>query len=138
MLATLVSDNNLALLLITHNLALLRLLVDHIVVMFAGTIVEQGPTTSVMNSALTHRHPYTQDLLRAVAPPGIQASQARSTTPTARNMTINRHGCRYFHRCQLKERLPEATRLRCRQEMPQAWPVDTDHTVACWAYEGTS
>jgi peptide/nickel transport system ATP-binding protein len=53
----------LALLYITHDIASARYLADEVLVMFAGQIVEQGPTESVLQQPL---HPYTQLLLSAV------------------------------------------------------------------------
>ena len=57
----------LALLYITHDLASARYVADEVLVMFAGQIVEQGPTDAVL---LAPQHPYTQLLLSAVAGSG--------------------------------------------------------------------
>ena len=135
MLAAVVEEMELALLLITHNLALLRRMVDRVVVMFAGMVVEQGPTADVINAASEHGHPYTQDLLRAVPDLDAPTPLPRTATPLVLNPTINRQGCRYYHRCSLKDRLPEAVRARCLHKVPSPFTVEANHTVACWAYE---
>jgi peptide/nickel transport system ATP-binding protein len=57
---------NIAFLYITHDLASARYLADEVLVMYAGQIVEQGPTDSVLLEPL---HPYTQLLLSAVPHP---------------------------------------------------------------------
>ncbi len=138
MLAAVVHEMNLALMLITHNLALLRLLVDRVVVMFAGQVVEQGPVAEVIDAAAGERsHPYTQDLLRVVADLDHPFTLPRASTPTTINPKVNRQGCRYFYRCRLKDRLSEDGKSRCLHEAPPAIPLEANHTVACWAYEDT-
>lgn len=135
MLTAIVEEMKLALLLITHNLALLHRMVDRVVVMFAGMIVEQGPTGQVIDTAPERGHPYTQDLLRAVADPEAPRPRPQTTLPAVLNPKINRQGCRYYHRCSLKNHLSEAVRARCRHEVPPPSAVEANHTVACWAYE---
>ena len=135
MLAAVVEEMKLALLLITHNLALLQRMVDRVVVMFAGMIVEQGPTARVIETAPERGHPYTQDLLRAVPDLDAPTPLPRTATPVVLNPTINRQGCRYYHRCSLKDRLPETVQARCLHEVPPATTVEAGHSVACWAYE---
>lgn len=131
-LAGLVADMDVALLLITHNLALLSLLVNRIAVMFAGKILEWGPTASILGEAATMGHPYTQDLLRA-------ATRADIGNPTSDRTVIdtrrNYKGCRYFHRCKLKDALSDPVRKRCKQELPPHVEVSEGHRVACWARE---
>ena len=126
LLGMLVADRHLALLLITHNLALLRLLVQHIVILYAGQVVEQGPTDQVIQSASDEGHPYTRDL--------IQTSRPTRTGP-AINVPKNSCGCQYYHRCSLKDTLPDRIRKRCLYERPPVVQIDATHTVACWARE---
>ena len=135
MLTAVVEEMALALLLITHNLALLHRMVDRVVVMFAGMVVEQGPTAEIIDTASERGHPYTQDLLRAVPTPDAPSLLLRTATPAVLNPKINRQGCRYYHRCGLKDHLPEAVRTRCLHEAPPPFAVDANHTVACWACE---
>ena len=131
-LAALVDDMDVALLLITHNLVLLSLLVNRIAVMFAGKILEWGPTDSILREAATTGHPYTQDLLRAATRGDISDPRLNRTVIDTRR---NYEGCRYFHRCTLKDALSDAVRNRCKQELPPHVEVSEGHTVACWARE---
>ncbi len=129
-LAALVRERELALLLITHDLAVMRLLVEHVAVMFAGKIVEQGPVDALLGPAGQAGHPYPRDLLRAAA--GLEATPAapREAAPVA---PANLLGCRYYHRCRLKDALPEAARRRCLHEEPPAFRLGDQHRAACWA-----
>jgi oligopeptide/dipeptide ABC transporter ATP-binding protein len=63
---------NLAIIFITHNLALISNFADRIVVMYGGLVMEQGPTQEVLQSP---RHPYTAGLLASLVPFGIHHSE---------------------------------------------------------------
>jgi peptide/nickel transport system ATP-binding protein len=95
---------------ITHDLASARLLADRTAVMYAGTIVEVGPTEEVIARPA---HPYTRLLVGAqpAAAPGL-------TTPG---------GCPFAPRC------PDV-QARCRQEAPPPSPVAPGRLVRCHLY----
>lgn len=63
LLSRLNRDQGMAILFISHNLAMLKQLADRVLVMQEGEIVEQGPTESVLNQP---QHPYTQRLVQAI------------------------------------------------------------------------
>src|ERR1700728_4072770 len=60
LLRDLVEARGVALLMITHNLGVVRESADHVFVMYAGTVVEQGPTRRLFEHP---RHPYTRALM---------------------------------------------------------------------------
>lgn len=126
LLQQLVANTRVALLLITHNLAMMRLLVEDVVILFGGTVVEAGPVEDVLTDAPEHGHPYTKDLLQALDP---SATLAATPLNTEKNLA----GCRYYHRCRLKDALPASMRTRCLEEQPPLHPVAEGHMVACWA-----
>ena len=73
------AEMNAAVLLIAHNLGVIRTLCDRVGVMYAGKIVEEGEAASVFESP---KHPYTLGLLRSLPRRGITKSQrALSTIP---------------------------------------------------------
>ncbi len=99
LLLRLKEDRKLAILYVTHDLASARYLADEMLVMYAGQIVERGPTEEVLQNPL---HPYTRLLLSAAPDPGeglrskrieIRKKQVRVVDPTA--------GCRFRDRCGL-------------------------------------
>ncbi len=67
--------NDMSVLLITHNFAIVSHLADRVLVMYRGKIVEQGPTQEVLRQP---KHPYTQALLACI--PKLGGSQPRLTT----------------------------------------------------------
>ena len=81
LLNQLVSEEQLTLLMVTHNLAVVRQTSDYVYVMQSGHIVEHGPVREIFNAP---RMAYTQRLLEAIPPlygPKVQHRQAHSTTP---------------------------------------------------------
>ena len=93
-------DRQLAFLYVTHDLASARYIADEMLVMYAGQIVEQGPTEEVLQNPL---HPYTRLLLSAVPDPraglrlvepvAVRRSHHTGVDPVA--------GCRFVERCPL-------------------------------------
>ena len=120
----LVAEEGSALLFITHDLAVVAGLCERVLVMYGGTIVEEGPTGVVFGSP---RHPYTAGLLDASAAttdPSRLDHRGRlptiaGTVPSAGHFPS---GCVFRNRC------PRATDV-CESE-----PVLTgdDQRVACW------
>ena len=94
---------------ISHDLALVRYLCERTVVMYLGTVVEDGPTAEIVRNP---RHPYTRALVAAVPVP--DADQSRAPLPISGNVPDAREppsGCRFRDRC------PHAF-ARCAVETP--------------------
>ncbi len=87
---------------ISHDLAVVRHLSDRIVVMYAGRVVEEGPTNDLC--AEPH-HPYTRALLEASLEP--EPAQAAPATTTTLRESVPASGCPFVPRCPLAE--PECT-----------------------------
>jgi peptide/nickel transport system ATP-binding protein len=101
----LVRDLGTALIWISHDLATVSSLASRILVMYAGRIIEEGPTAAVLRNP---RHPYSRGLLRSLpsrAEPGRDLAQIPGTTPSLLRLP---KGCAFRPRC------PEATDL-CQQ-----------------------
>jgi oligopeptide/dipeptide ABC transporter ATP-binding protein len=109
-----------ALLLITHDLGVAAEVCDHIAVMYSGTIVEIGPTESVLRHP---RHPYTVALLEAA--PSFDRTRELRAIPGAPPSPFDRPvGCSFAPRC---SRALE----QCRVEEPILRTVGSSE-IACW------
>ena len=90
-------ESRMAVLLITHNLGLVRRYADYVNVMYAGEVVEQGPTADILYRP---RHPYTQGLVAAVprlsAPKDAPLVDIPGTVPPPWNWP---QGCAFHPRC---------------------------------------
>ena len=90
-------ERRMAVLLITHNLGLVRRYAEYVNVMYAGEVVEQGPTADILYRP---RHPYTQGLVAAVprlsAPKDAPLVDIPGTVPPPWNWP---QGCAFHPRC---------------------------------------
>ena len=90
-------EHDTALILITHDIALVSEYVDDVVVMYAGRVVESGPVRDVIREP---RHPYTQALLESVArvdlPPGARLRAIPGELPDPSAVPL---GCPFAPRC---------------------------------------
>ena len=85
-----------ALIWISHDLATVSSMASRILVMYAGRIIEEGPTAAVLSGP---RHPYTQGLLDSLpsrAAPGRELQQIPGSTPSLANLPP---GCPFAPRC---------------------------------------
>ena len=92
----LVADLGTALIWISHDLATVSSLAERIMVMYAGRIVEQGPTVQVLSRP---RHPYTKGLLQSLparTEPGRALAQIPGSTPSLLDLP---RGCAFRPRC---------------------------------------
>lgn len=106
---------------VSHDLNVVRLLCDRILVMYLGKIVEVGPVEQIFNSP---RHPYTEALISAI--PSFEAKPHPIPLTGEPRSPINPdpNVCRLYGRC------PKQTDL-CRQQMPTLAPMSDHHWAAC-------
>ncbi len=82
---------------ISHDLALVKYVCERTIVMYLGSIVEDGPTKEVINNPL---HPYTKALVKAVPVPHV--NQSHEKLPILGNIpdaTKHYEGCKFSDRC---------------------------------------
>lgn len=109
---------------ISHDLGVVRNLSDRVGVMYAGQLVELGPTASILRNP---RHPYTQALLRAV-PKGTDKRGLLAVIPgEVPNLENAGDGCRFAPRC--PHRMPA-----CAVTPDLTADEDSRSAVACWLY----
>jgi peptide/nickel transport system ATP-binding protein len=121
LLLGLCESDKMGLILITHDLAVVSQVAQRIAVMYAGTIVEIGPTDQVANNP---QHPYTRGLLGALpqrVPRGKRLNQIPGMMP---NLTRVPEGCPFNNRCTLCEEI-------CRHRVPPLEPKAAGCLAAC-------
>jgi peptide/nickel transport system ATP-binding protein len=115
-------EHDLTLLMISHDLRVVRFVSDRVAVMYLGQIVELADRSQLFD---TPAHPYTKALLAAALPETIadpdQPPAARGEPPSPIRPPS---GCRFHPRCPI-------ARERCRQEAPQLTEIAPGHHVSC-------
>jgi oligopeptide/dipeptide ABC transporter ATP-binding protein len=114
-----------AVLIITHNLGVVARYADRVHVMYAGRLVESGPSRSIYYQS---RHPYTLGLLRSV--PRLDQDRRDGLVGiegSPPDMTTLQLGCAFAPRCQF------ATE-HCACEVPPHFSVGSEHESACWEW----
>jgi peptide/nickel transport system ATP-binding protein len=122
-------EERLAFLFITHDIASARYFAEETMIMYAGQVMEGGPSDAVIQQP---KHPYTQLLISAAPDPDrpIDATfQARGEIPS---LITPPTGCRFHPRC------PHALPV-CRQRFPGRTDLGAGHWTHCFLYgEGTA
>jgi len=121
------AERGMAVLFISHDLGVVSSIADRVAVMYAGRIIEEGPTAEILSAP---SHPYTQALIRCsllepdeggalVVIPG-DVSSAREV----------RRGCRFQPRCAVSK--AEHIEAQCQAYEPGLDSCSADHTSRCW------
>ena len=96
LLAQLRRELQLSMLFITHDLGVVAQIADRMMVMYAGRIVEEGPTAEVLRHP---RHPYTEGLLRAA--PRLERGKLTPIPGTVPALNALPAGCAFGPRCDI-------------------------------------
>jgi len=116
-------DFGTATILITHNLGVVAGMCERVIVMYAGRVVESGPTVDVFAHP---KHPYTWSLLRSI--PRLDAERHEPLKPIAGlppDLIDLPSGCAFHPRCQFKVE-------RCTRDTPVLNRVGETQLAACW------
>jgi len=120
LLSDMTARHGTAILLISHDLMLVRHVADHVVVLYRGEVVEQGPADSVFGAP---SHPYTEALLASVHPPDPDHVPRILVAPDDPGPPP-RGGCAFFNRCH--RRMP-----RCAASPPPLRKAGGSHAILC-------
>ena len=112
---------NIGIILITHDLDVVKDMADRIIVMYGGNMMESATREQLFSNPA---HPYTRGLLRAI--PRLDTGDERlfnieGTVPDIRNMPA---GCHFCTRCWNAQE-------RCKTQRPQLVEIESGHFVAC-------
>ena len=100
---------------ITHDLSVISALADRVCVMYAGTLVEQGPIDDVLDYPT---HPYTKGLIQSVPSRNLEGQRLAQIPGVMPTMIDPAPGCRFMGRCEYAEE-------NCINEPQLTWPTNS-------------
>ena len=116
-------DLGTAIMLITHNMALVASLCSRVIVMYAGRVVEEGPVQQIFKDP---QHPYTWSLLRSVPRVDeVRRQRLVSISGLPPDLVRMPPGCKFHPRCAFRED-------RCSEEEPPLGEVGPQQIARCW------
>ncbi len=116
-----------AVILITHSLGVVAGMCDTLCVMYAGRIVERGPTDVIFENP---KHPYTQGLIRSVPRLDVENSERLySIQGQPPNVIDLPDCCPFYPRC-------EKAMDICKKKYPKSANFEQGRAVSCWLYSG--
>lgn len=107
--------------LISHNLGVVRDISDRVAVLYAGRVIETGPTVEVLSSP---RHPYTKGLLGALPSRNSVGQPLVAIPGSVPSRLLGISGCAFANRCAIAID-------QCTSTDPTLQPVAQDHEAAC-------
>jgi peptide/nickel transport system ATP-binding protein len=125
------TQHGMAVIFITHDLAVIAQIAERVIVMYLGKIMEEAPVRRIFHNPM---HPYTRQLMAAVPDTALaeELGGERRRLQTIEGFVpepINLPA-----RCPFYERCPDAWD-RCATSIPELFKVETGHTVRCFKYD---
>ncbi|MFF2480836.1 ABC transporter ATP-binding protein [Paenibacillus sp. NPDC058071] len=119
-------ENDTAIMLVSHDLGVIADVCERIAVMYAGQIVEEGPTETLLSEP---RHPYTIGLLQSIPTPSMKRQKLFSIPGTVPALSERQTaGCLFASRCSYAE-------SRCFAERPSLYASSSRHAARCFLLE---
>lgn len=106
---------------VTHDVGVAHEIADRTAVMYAGRIVETGPSRAVLHEPA---HPYTAALLRSVVTPEARGTRIAQIPGAPPDLSALPPGCSFAPRCTFADR-------RCTELVPVLRPATADHWARC-------
>jgi oligopeptide transport system ATP-binding protein len=113
---------NMSIILITHDLGLVADICERVIVMYGGTLVEQGLVEDIFYNP---KHPYTAGLLNSIPRLNMGKERLKPVDGSPPDMINPPAGCPFAARC------PHAMEI-CNLHKPAYEKVSADHGAACW------
>ena len=111
-----------AIILITHDLGVVAQMCDEVIVMYAGSICEQGTADETFYNP---RHEYTKGLLRSIPTQDTAGKRLQPMTGTPIDLLNMPKGCAFCPRCKNAMKV-------CLEKQPDEYWVGEDHLASCW------
>lgn len=124
LLKGLTKQNDMSVLLITHDLGVVAEIADRVCVMYCGKIMEESSKASLFKNPL---NPYTQGLIKCIPRTDSKTEVLYTIGGNVPYPTDFPKGCRFSTRC------PKVID-KCKEELPPLIEVEANHLVRCWLY----
>ncbi len=116
-------NQNTSIILITHDLALVRENADEIAVMYAGRIVENAPSVDFFKNPM---HPYSKALLKSI--PSNRGEKLETIQGQPPTLSQKIEGCKFHPRCKFCMYI-------CTEKVPELKIINSNHKCACHLFE---
>ena len=111
-----------AIIMITHDLGVVAQMCDEVIVMYAGSICEQGTADEIFYNP---RHEYTKGLMRSIPTADTAGTKLKPITGTPIDLLNMPKGCPFAPRC-------DAAMKICLRERCERMQINENHAAACW------
>jgi oligopeptide transport system ATP-binding protein len=122
LMKSLQQELGMAIIMITHDLGVVAQLCDEVIVMYAGSICEQGTADEIFYNP---RHEYTKGLMRSIPTADTAGTKLQPITGTPIDLLNMPKGCPFAPRC-------DAAMKICLHERCERMLINEDHAAACW------
>jgi oligopeptide/dipeptide ABC transporter ATP-binding protein len=122
MMKNYIANNEMALVFITHDIAIAKWLSDEMIVMYKGRIVERIASVNLLENAI---HPYTKRMIAASKYDLTEVMSDRKSPNRNRIVLCNENGCVYHENC-------SSVMSVCREKTPEKRMLSSDHEVSCF------
>ena len=122
LMQSLQKELGMAIIMITHDLGVVAQMCDEVIVMYAGSICEQGSADEIFYNP---RHEYTKGLMRSIPTVDSDGSPLQPITGTPIDLLNMPKGCPFAPRC-------DAAMKICMRERCQRMQINDWHQAACW------
>ena len=124
LMKSLQKEFNMAIIMITHDLGVVAQMCDEVIVMYAGSICEQGTADEIFYNP---QHEYTKGLMNSIPTVDDEKRKLKPISGTPIDLLNMPTGCPFAPRC-------EAAMKICTRECPENVRVNEWHRTACWMY----
>ena len=122
LMGSLQKELGMAIIMITHDLGVVAQMCDEVIVMYAGSICEQGTADEIFYNP---SHEYTKGLLRSIPSVSKVGEKLQPITGTPIDLLNMPEGCPFAPRC-------EAAMKICLRQCPVKMIINDDHHASCW------
>ena len=122
LMKSLQEELGMAIIMITHDLGVVAQLCDEVIVMYAGSICEQGSADEIFYSP---KHEYTKGLLRSIPTAHTAGTRLKPITGTPIDLLNMPAGCPFAPRC-------DAAMKVCIRQRPERMIINDEHFASCW------